>query len=211
MADAEFQPVNVCRRCNQPTPQCHCSPRRQCPSCNGRGFNCIDDICHGRGRCMHGHTCSECSGTGRVHPERVLVAPDEKAVAIREYLREHPELRKDAYSDDRTDENPLLGLCYPAAEAFYHVRDCEPDIYCLSWSDVDGVDDDVDATHWYLRESDGQRRWIDLGLPLMPPVDLPPFEEGTRRGFITGDEASKRTQQVLDGIEAVETTENIEE
>jgi hypothetical protein len=38
----------------------------------------------------------------------------------------------------------------------------------------------------------------DLSLPLMPPVDLPPFEEGTHRGFITGDDPSQRAQQVLD-------------
>jgi len=152
---------------------------------------------------MHGDSCSACNGTGRVVPERVLVCPDEDAFRIRQYLRDHPELRKGEYSDDRTDEDPLLGLCYPAAEAFYHVRDCDLDVYCLSWSDVEGVDEEVDATHWYLREPEGDRRWIDLGLPLMPPVDLPPFEAGTRRGFITGDEPSKRAQQVLDGIEEV--------
>lgn len=199
-ATATFDPINVCRGCNRPTPDCWCDPRRRCPSCNGRGFHCIDDICHGKGYCMHeGGRCSVCHGDGRVLPERVLVVPDRDARRIREYLRQHPELQKDEY-DHGDDQDPLLGQCYPAAEAWYHLNDCELDVFCLSWSDVDGVDDDVDATHWYLRESDGRQRWIDLAIPLKPPVDLPPYSEGTRRGFITGDEPSARTQQVLDAV-----------
>jgi hypothetical protein len=39
----------------------------------------------------------------------------------------------------------------------------------------------------------------------MPPVELPPFAEGTHRGFITGDEPSERAQQVLDAIEGGES------
>ncbi len=191
--------INVCRTCNQPTPQCHCDRQRRCPSCRGRGFSCIDDICHAKGHCIHEDgRCSVCLGEGYVLPERVLVVPDQDALQIREYLREHPELQMDGY-DTGEDEDPLLGLCYPAAEAYYHLRDCDPEIYCLSWSDVEGVDD-VDATHWYLREADGQQRWIDLALPLMPPVDLPPFEQGTHRGFITGDDPSERARQVLDAV-----------
>lgn len=146
---------------------------------------------------MHDGECSHCNGTGRVLPERVLVVPDQDAAAIRGYLRDHPELRKQEYSDEQTTLEPLLGLCYPAAEAYYHLNDCELEVYCLSWSDVD---DDLEGTHWYLREPDGEQRWIDLGLPTMPPVDIPPFEEGTHRGFMTGDEPSKRTQQVLEEV-----------
>lgn len=213
-AESEFTPVNVCSGCNQITPQCHCEGA-ECQNCRGKGFvvACIDDLCHAQNRCMHGDnpTCSDCDGRGVLPPKRVLVSPDQDAYRIREYLRDHPQLRKDDYRTEQTETNPLLGLCYPAAEAYYHRRDCDLDVYCLSWSDVDGVDDDETATHWYLREPDGRQRWIDLGLPLMPPVGLPPFEEGTRRGFITGDQASKRTQQVLDGIEAMESTVNQQE
>lgn len=148
--------------------------------------------------------CAYCDGTGGVLPERVLVEPDETAAQIREYCREHPELQKARYVTDRPEEDPLSGLCYVAAEAYYHARDCAPDVYCLSWREVEGVDDATDATHWYLREPAGERRWIDLGLSLNPPVDLPPFETGTRRGFITGDEPSKRTRQVLAAIDGGE-------
>lgn len=195
----DFTPVNVCRACKQITPQCLCNPRRTCPRCRGRGFNCIDDICHGKGYCIHGDSCWYCEGTGAVMPERVLVSPDPEAVAIRDYLWDHPELRKGEYETEQTDRDPLLGLCYPAAEAYYHFQDCDLEVYCLSWS---VVDDDLEGTHWYLREPDGERRWIDLALPLMPPVELPPFEEGTHRGFLTGDEPSKRAQAVLDAVES---------
>lgn len=128
--------------------------------------------------------------------EIVLVEPNRAAAAIRSYLRETPELRKDAYRNDHTDADALLGLCYPAAEAYYHLRDCEPEIYCLSWSDVDP---DAEGTHWYLREADGERRWIDISLPIRP-ITMPPFEAGTHRGFLTGDTPSKRAQQVLDAV-----------
>lgn len=147
---------------------------------------------------MHDGRCSHCNGSGKVRPEQVLVVPDQDAAAIRGYLRDHPELRKQEYSTARTESDPLLGLCYPAAEAYYHLNDCDLEVYCLSWTDVD---DDLEGTHWYLREPAGERRWIDLALPLMPPVDLPPFEEGTHRGFMTGDEPSNRAQQVLEGLD----------
>jgi hypothetical protein len=199
--EAGLDPINVCRACNQPTPQCLCDARRDCYDCRGRGFNCIDDLCHAQGRCMHGNQCRTCDGTGRLRPEQVLVVPDGTAAAIREYLREHPELRKDEYADEGSDADPLATLCYPAAEAYYHATGREHEIYCLSWSDVDG---DLDGTHWYLRESEWPKRWIDLSLPLMPPVDLPPFEEGIHRGFITGDDPSNRAQQVLDAVEVAD-------
>jgi hypothetical protein len=125
----------------------------------------------------------------------VLIEPDRTAAAIREYLRAHPELRKDAYADEGAD--PLLGLCYPAAEAYYHATGRVHEIYCLSWSDVDT---DLEGTHWYLREAEDERRWIDLALP-DEPESLPPFEEGRHRHFLTGDEPSKRAQQVLDAVE----------
>lgn len=130
-----------------------------------------------------------------VETESALIVADEAARDVREYLREHPELQTDEYDTD-SDEDPLLGLCYPAAEAWYHLRDCEPDVYCLSWSDVNS---NLDGTHWYLREPD-DGRFIDLALPVESPTHLPPFEQGTRRGFITGDEPSNRAKQVLEAV-----------
>lgn len=141
--------------------------------------------------------CHYCEGTGAVLPKRVLVVPDETAAAIREYAREHPSIRKAKYRSDRPDEDPLTGACYPMAEAYYHRRDCNLEVYCLSWSDVD---ESLTGTHWYLREPDGERRWIDLSLRLMPPVEFPPFREGRHRGFITGDEPSKRARKILAAI-----------
>lgn len=195
--DSQFQPVRVCRACQYPAHGCICDRQRDCPRCGGLGFNCIDDICHGKGYCIHGDTCWYCEGTGVVLPERVLAIPDEDADAIREYAREHPDIVKARYRSDRPDEDPITRACYPMAEAYYHLNDCELEVYCLSWSDVDEA---LDGTHWYLREPDGERRWIDLGLTLWPPIDLPPFEKGTHRGWITGDSPSKRAQRILDYV-----------
>lgn len=191
----QFHPLRVCRTCNQPEVQCVCEPVRDCPRCGGKGFNCIDDICHGKGYCIHDGACWHCETTGAVLPERVLVVPDADALSCREYARNHPNLRKVKYAVD--DRDPLTGACYPLAEAYYHLRGQEPEVYCLSWSDVD---DALEGTHWYLREPDGERRWIDVSLPAAPPVELPPFEQGTHRGFITGDEPSKRTRKVLAAV-----------
>lgn len=199
MSSDEFEPMNVCTACKQPVPHgCLCRRDRDCPRCRGRGFNCIDDICHGKGYCIHGDTCWHCEGTGGVPPKVVLVEPDAEAMAIRDYAREHPDIQKARYRSDRPDEDPLTGACYPVAEAYYHLQDCEPEVYCLSWSDID---ESLSGTHWYLREPDGERRWIDLSLRLMPPVDLPPFREGTHRGFITGDRPSKRAEKILAAVE----------
>lgn len=142
-------------------------------------------------RCGKPPADCQCPG----EPGVTIIVPDGRAWAIREYLREHPKLQKDEY--DTGDRDPLLGLCYPAAEAYYHALDCEPDVYCLSWSDVD---DDYDGTHWYLREPD-DGRFIDLGLPESPLDGVPPFEAGTRRGFTTGDPPSNRAQQVLEALD----------
>lgn len=127
-----------------------------------------------------------------------VLIPDAAAHAIRHYLRSHPELRKDEYA--REGQDPLHALCYPAAEAYYHVQNCTLDVYCLSWQDVDPS---YSGTHWYLREPDDSR-FVDLGLAADYPVSCPPFEQGRRRVFLTGDEPSKRTQQVLRGIGALE-------
>lgn len=41
-----------------------------CGHCNefGEVVNCVDDLCHGAGECMHGSMiiCPECNGTGKL-------------------------------------------------------------------------------------------------------------------------------------------------
>lgn len=44
----------------------------RCPRCDGAEtyVNCFDDICHAKGRCMHGNnTCPTCEGEGVVTDE----------------------------------------------------------------------------------------------------------------------------------------------
>lgn len=43
-----------------------------CIRCRGTGerVECVDDLCHGQGRCMHGdNTCALCNGVGRITRE----------------------------------------------------------------------------------------------------------------------------------------------
>lgn len=169
-------PAKLCRGCRQPVEKCVCDTV-QCLWCVGEGLG----------------SCPKCDGDGVMRPDAVGVIPDRDALAIREYLRESPELLRTQYGDS---DDPLEGLCYPAAEAYYHVTGCEYDVYCLSW---DEVDDDKEGTHWYLRDP-GSREFIDLGLPFEAGIDLPPFEAGRHRGFMTGDTPSERTQVVLDSL-----------
>jgi len=137
--------------------------------------------------------------------ENVKIEPDETAERIRDYLRDHPELRKDQY-DGR--DNTVEGLCYVAAEVYFHATggtDSDLDIYCLSWSDVDPS---YTGTHWYLRKSDCGT-WIDLGVEDIRDTEPIPFESGTRRAFITGYEPSKRSIQVLEAIDELPDPETI--
>jgi len=126
----------------------------------------------------------------------VVTEPDETARQIRAYLRQHPELRKDEY-DGR--EQTVDGLCYVAAESYFHAKggtDSGLDIYCLSWSDVDP---EYSGTHWYLRRRDCET-WVDVGLEDLADAENIPFETGTRRAFITGYEPSQRSATVLDAV-----------
>lgn len=44
----------------------------RCDRCRGTGeyVECIDDLCHAKGRCMHGNnTCKLCRGRGRISKE----------------------------------------------------------------------------------------------------------------------------------------------
>lgn len=119
----------------------------------------------------------------------VVHEPDEAAAAIRAFCREHPELKKDEYQT--ADPESLDGHCYAASEAYYHARGCELDVYCLSWGNG--------RTHWYLADGD---TYIDLTAD--PSADIP-YEEGTRRGFLTGDDPSERAQRILDGAGVMES------
>lgn len=43
-----------------------------CPRCRGTGENveCMDDLCHAQGRCMHGNNlCALCEGVGEITTE----------------------------------------------------------------------------------------------------------------------------------------------
>ncbi|NUC75045.1 hypothetical protein HTZ84_22530 [Haloterrigena sp. SYSU A558-1] len=133
----------------------------------------------------------------------ILAEPDQTAARIREYARENPDLRKNRY-DGR--EGTVDGLCYPAAEAYYHAKDGrETDlrIYCLSWSDVNP---DASGTHWYLRDGE-TGPWIDLGLEDAADAAGIPYAEGRHRSFMTGyDRPSKRTQRILEDLGLAEDT-----
>jgi hypothetical protein len=65
--------IKFCVECGLPSIECRC--KEPCYRCNGGGevVACDDDICHGRGKCMHGGNspCPECGGQGMVQPEVV--------------------------------------------------------------------------------------------------------------------------------------------
>lgn len=126
----------------------------------------------------------------------VVVEPDETARRLREYVREHPEVRHEDY---RECENPVRESCYVLSEAYYHLQggqDSGLDIYCLSWADVD---DDLEGTHWFLRDGDTV---IDLSLGDPSDGDGVSWDVARRRAFITGYEPSNRTQRVLDALDS---------
>lgn len=58
----------------------------------------------------------------------------------------------------------------------------------------------IEGTHWYLRDTD-QDVWVDLGLDTIDEAANVPFDEGTRRAYITGYEPSERARQVLDDLD----------
>ena len=125
----------------------------------------------------------------------IEVKPDDTSNRIREYIRSHPEVRKDEYT---SEEDPLHGSCYVAAEAFFHAKggtESGLDIYCLSWKDVDPT---YEGTHWFLREGD---TIYDLSLPTAAIGSGIPFTEARRRAFLTGYEPSRRCQRLLDGLD----------
>ena len=130
----------------------------------------------------------------------VRIVPDATASRLRTYVRRNPDVVHDDY-EDAAEEDPIEGACYTLAECYFHAsggQDSDLDIYCLSWSDVDGVDDENDRTHWYLKRRGGP--WIDLGLPTPEDADNVPFDVGRRRAFLTGYEPSNKCERVLDDL-----------
>lgn len=126
----------------------------------------------------------------------VFVEPDATARQIREYIRSHPDIRKDEYA---TPEDALQGSCYVAAEAYWHAdggADSDLDVCCLSWSDVDPA---YDGTHWFLRN---ENEIIDLSLSTPAEGDGVPWDTARTRVFITGYEPSQRAQTILEAIDA---------
>jgi hypothetical protein len=136
--------------------------------------------------------------TRTVHAE-----PDAAAEALRSYGREHIELVHDDYLPLTSGQSPLAAMCYPLSEAWYHIHDCEHEVYCLSWNDVMDLPDGADAgTHWYLRDPD-TGDWIDLTLTVAEAAadgdDMAPYGEGRRQGFLTGDTPSTRANDLIAG------------
>jgi len=126
----------------------------------------------------------------------VVTEPDDVARRIRSHLREHPGLRTSEY-DGR--DGTVDGLCYVAAEAYFHASggtDSELDIHCLSWSDVDPT---YEGSHWFLSDAE---RIIDLSLPAPEHGEKVPWSVARTRAFITGYEPSQRAETVLEAIDA---------
>ena len=128
----------------------------------------------------------------------VLIEPDDTARRIREYVRDHTDLIYDEYKPER--ERSLQGGCYVLAESYYHSQggtESELDIYCLSWKDVGHPDG---GTHWFLRRAESGTV-VDLGLDHGEQAEHIPFDEATRRAFLTGYEPSDRARTVLDALD----------
>lgn len=124
----------------------------------------------------------------------VLVEPDRAAERLRDYVREHPEVRHEDY---RECDNPVRESCYVLSEAYFHARggtESALDIYCLSWADVD---ERYEGTHWFLRDGDTV---IDPSLPSPAAGDDVPWDVARRRAFLTGYEPSNRCERVLSAL-----------
>ena len=122
--------------------------------------------------------------------------PDQTAIDLRQYVRNHPDLVYDEYKPE--DERSLNGACYLLSEAYFHAKggtDSELTIHCLSWNDV--VKHETDATHWFLRDGDVV---LDLGLDCLEHAENIPYDAATRRAFITGYEPSNRCERVLSAL-----------
>jgi len=128
---------------------------------------------------------------------QVRVAPDDTARELRDYVREHPGVRKDTYA---VDGDPIQGACYVLSEAYFHATGGTDrfGVFRLDWSDVY---DDGEGAHWFLRETDAQDTVIDLSLPTPADGDDVPWDVARHRAFITGYEPSNRAQRVLGALD----------
>jgi len=123
-----------------------------------------------------------------------VVAPDDTARELREYVRDNPDVRKAEY--DHYDD-PVEGACYVLAEAYFHAKGGEAsdlEVCRLDWGDVY---DDADGAHWFLRDGD---TIVDLSLPTPADGDDVPWHLATHRAFITGYTPSNRTERVLGAL-----------
>jgi hypothetical protein len=134
--------------------------------------------------------------------QSVLVEPDQTAVRLRDYVRDHPDVR---HPDYRECDNPVRESCYVLSEAYFHANGgtaSNLDIYCLSWSDVD---ERYDGTHWFLRRNAGDEIHsgpvIDLSLPEPAAGNDVPWDTARRRAFLTGYDPSNRCERVLAALD----------
>ncbi|WP_181685811.1 hypothetical protein [Halorhabdus salina] len=124
----------------------------------------------------------------------IVVEPDETARQLREYVRDHPEVRHEDYRDA---EDPLTESCYVLAEAYFHAQggeDSDLEVYRLDWGEVY---DDAEGAHWFLREGE---TIVDLSLPTPEDGHGLPWDLARHRAFITGYEPSNRTARVLEAL-----------
>jgi len=117
------------------------------------------------------------------------VCPDETAREVREWLRTHPEIAKDKY---HAEHGSVEGHCYVASEAYFYANggeDSDIDIYCLSHEH---------GTHWFL-ERDGTV--LDLSIEQTEHGRHIPYDDATRRAFITGYNPSKRAERINEDLD----------
>jgi hypothetical protein len=95
-------------------------------------------------------------------------------------------------------DNPLIGHCYCAAEAAYHLlggRQNSLSVYVLlhrTWPQGLAKGE----THWFLKDQDGNI--ID---PTAEQFDIPiEYDKATKTGFLTGEKPSLRTKIILERI-----------
>jgi len=122
----------------------------------------------------------------------IHVEPDETASAIREWLREHPEIAKEKYN---ATHGSVEGHCYVASEAYFYAdggEDSDLDPHCLSWENG--------GTHWFLQNSDNGEI-IDLSIEQREDGYPIPYGEATRRAFITGYTPSQRAETINEALD----------
>jgi hypothetical protein len=96
--------------------------------------------------------------------------------ATRDLVRQKPSLVHKPFRDPK---NPLVGTCYFASEAYWHLAGRPPALTPIRMKDADW------GPHWYLEDADGN--WIDPTFEQMGRLDrrLFPYEDGKPRPFMT--------------------------